>query len=427
MTKGAKYDSIKGAWRLTHEDKSALVPCARVGHTIQELPRKPSQLEPFLLLLGGANLDDTLDEAFVFSTSDGTWSKLNWMVEPLSGPTLSRYEHASAVLPDGDVIVFGGATKSCPLGDLLELKVTHNPPLTGLSISPNSSSSSTFPGESRTQHGSACLTEHGQLLIFSGGAMGNQPVSDIQVHIYDTKSKSWSSVHTTGQTPCVRLGHLLIYQYPSTEPLDAADLHRIPRGRMLIHGGMAEEKFFDDFYQMQFSEVDESHLTGIWCKFVNKSSTDTVSDRMALQDENNLWQTGRVPCARAAHGGVCLNGSGNSICIAKVYIFGGVSTAGALNDMHCFDTQTKQWTEITFNGPVPKPRFDFACCSYMRTSVDNSQVYTGQYCFFLHGGMDTDGHVYNDSWTIVLAEQVLDGSSAITHLIGSSAKLSISE
>ncbi|KAA0199119.1 hypothetical protein FBUS_06237, partial [Fasciolopsis buskii] len=392
--------------QATHQTTSTLIPSARVGHTVHELPLICTHLKPSLLLLGGADPDGTLDEAFIFSPSDGVWTKLNWEAKLSSRPSLARYEHTSAVLPDGGVIVFGGATHSGPLDDVLELRVTENPLLANVSISPDAGSFSAFPGEARTQHGATCLTEHGQLLIFAGGALGNQPVSDNQVHVYNAKSKSWSHVSATGRAPCDRLGHVLLYQCPPNQTLTEIDSHSVvPRGHLFIHGGMAGERFFDDFYQMEFSEDDEKHLIGVWRKFVDKPSSDKTSACMAPSEEDCLYQTGRIPCARAGHGGVCLVGPESPTSSTTVFIFGGVTVSGALNDMYCFDTGTRQWTEIIFEGPVPKPRLDFACCLFTKVDGDGLQINLEKYCFFVHGGMDTDGQMFNDSWTVVLTEK----------------------
>ncbi|VDP85760.1 unnamed protein product [Echinostoma caproni] len=282
-----KKQHLEEQMEMVSHEKSDRIPSARVGHTAHAINQKSSSSQS-IILLGGANLEGTLNEAFLYSTSDDKWSPLNW-TDVSDGPLLSRYEHSSAVLPDGEVFVFGGATQSGPLGDIFRLLLSEespeksNPSVNSLSLSVSDlGSSSLFPGKSRTQHGSACLTEYGQIVVFAGGAMGSQPVSDNQLYMYDTKLQSWLIVQTSGQGPSVRFGHLLLYQHPVEEaPDDTVRLH-IPRGHILIHGGMAEDNFFGDFYQFQFSNLRHTHLRPTVVVFRDlKEAFDSV-DRESL-------------------------------------------------------------------------------------------------------------------------------------------------
>ncbi len=83
-------------------------------------------------------------------------------------------------------MIFGGATAESPQNDLVHLDVdravlpSHKGP-SGKFFPQVKAQFSTTELAKRTQHSSACLTDNGEMLIFSGGGMGSFPVKDQKV------------------------------------------------------------------------------------------------------------------------------------------------------------------------------------------------------------------------------------------------------
>lgn len=85
----------------------------------------------------------------------------------------------------------------------------------------------------------------------------------------------------------------------------------------------------------------------------------TESNEILLFDVDTLVLSkivtgGEIPSARSS---AAMAAVGN-----KLYVFGGLSRdCGWLNDLHAFDTETKQWERIVFHGASPSPRDKLAC------------------------------------------------------------------
>ncbi|CAL8082449.1 unnamed protein product [Calicophoron daubneyi] len=420
-----------GVWRSLDDVSESILPAARVGHTVHVW--YPSKLyeQPILLILGGADPAGTFNEVHVYEVSTSKWTQAT-IPKELS-PALGRYEHTSVFLHNKEIVVFGGATKDGPLDEIIsfQLCADEENPTSSVHILRCDRTPSRFQHGSRTQHSCACLTEFDQLIVFSGGGMGSQPVPDLQVHMYDTVTNAWSIIPAAGSPPCPRFGHLILYQPPKSH---SRCEDRLPRGRLFVHGGMAEDEYFDDFYLLDFSNLSEDTLRANWMDVSERSEWAFGSlERVNPRFNTILERCGRSsdctgPCARAAHGGtlLILDSPGPKVhADALVFLFGGIGRLGALNDMFCFSTGTYCWTEIKLSGLLPQARLDFACCSYIVASSkeaesepDTNSADTSsadgvlapktrflRHYFFIHGGMDTDGNVFNDAMALLLAEE----------------------
>ncbi|KAF5401790.1 hypothetical protein PHET_04777 [Paragonimus heterotremus] len=436
-----------GTWHSLSPPDCIDAPSARVGHSAHSWqPNKvASQLR--IVILGGADPIGTFNDVSLFDPVTKMWTKLAIPPE-LSPPGLSRYEHASAVFNNEEILIFGGATREGPLGDMFSVRLTVDNTtepqsnLCQLTYSSTEMDRATFKHDARTQHTSACLTELGQLLVFARAGLGSKPVLDSQVHMYDIPKNYWSTVNLNNTNgPSERFGHLALYQPPATKSNGTPQ--RLPRGRFYVHGGMAENAFFDDFFQLEFTKIDASGIHGSWSQIEpcmdgnpitsNLTSSCTVQHNRSILTECKTHVSLHVPRARAAHGGVCVPLPTTSERFeVMIFVFGGVSEVGALKDMFCFHTGTNQWTEIELCCPVPKARLDFAYCLFTQTldlMTDNAlsklNLKTGkqilsctssrllrQY-FFIHGGMDTEGNVFDDAWTILLSENYEPYQSSI--------------
>ncbi|KAA3671371.1 Rab9 effector protein with kelch motifs, partial [Paragonimus westermani] len=368
-----------GTWHSLSALDCIDAPSARVGHNAHtwQPDKVVSQLR--IVILGGANLAGTFDDVSLFDPVTRIWTKLTTPPE-IPAPGLSRYEHTSALFNNEEILIFGGATREGPLSDMFSVRLTVDNTtepqsnLWQLTYSSTEVDRATFKHDARTQHTSACLTELGQLLVFAGAGLGSRPVLDNQVHMYDIQKNCWSTVNLTGTNrPSERFGHLALYQPPTTKSGDTPQ--GLPRGRFYVHGGMAESAFFDDFFQLEFTKIDACGIHASWSQIEpsmdrNSMSSDLISTCAARHNRCILTECRTrvslcVPRARAAHGGACVpQPTTHERFEVMIFVFGGVSEVGALNDMFCFHTGTNQWTEIELCCPVPKARLDFAYCLF---------------------------------------------------------------
>jgi len=113
-----------------------------------------------------------------------------------------------------------------------------------------------------------------------------------------------------------------------------------------------------------------------------------------------IENTGKKPAGRAAHGMTrSPESSPNSF-----YIFGGLGEHGGLNDLWRWDVDAKTWTELinpkendVGNRYHPCPRFDFAMTSIRVVDKESGDLMD---FLVLHGGMNSQGDLYNDLWAI---------------------------
>ncbi|CAH8453909.1 unnamed protein product [Schistosoma turkestanicum] len=452
--------SIFGSWCNVSYVLEGNSPLGRVGHSAHVLCLEHQNIgnRPLIIMIGGANTLGVFNEAHILDIISLKWYTVG-LEQTINFPCLGRYEHSSAILNNRELLIFGGATKTGPLSQLLRLQIhCLSTPKTSsvydvdeITASLNQDHSQTdiqqFIYEPRTQHSSVSLTEHNQLLVFSGGDVSSKAVPDDKVHMYDSEINVWSIIPVEGLPPCSRLGHLILYELPYQ--LTSSNYERIPKGKLYIHGGMVNEKLFDDIYVLHFTnQTDDSlRFKGMWSKLypTDKLSPFTTghgngeNECECLNSEDiGLTQT-TSPGPRAAHGGIILTNKIYGHDTSKILIFGGLSLNGALNDMFCFDTNTRQWTEIKYQDSVsPSPRLDFAYCTFSlivkKDSKSNSSMniifkdkqynhdidngdkasddindkdeYYQEY-LFIHGGMDTHGTVFDDAYIILLSEYQL--------------------
>ncbi|XP_067133127.1 rab9 effector protein with kelch motifs-like isoform X1 [Centruroides vittatus] len=343
-----------------------------------------------IFLIGGADPDRAFDQSFVLDLNNMTWTGHS------SGSFCGRYEHSCYIptsYPD-KIYIFGGADLT---GNRNDIQVLDTNTMVWTTVEVDGCQPSP-----RTQHHSAAFGDY--LVVFGGGDCGANPVSDCDVHIFNATTQSWSILTATGNAPSVRHGHAMV-----------------SLGNLIyVHGGMSGPTFYDDFY--------------------------------TLDMENCMWKKlspkGRNPTPRAAHSIVAIN--------KQLFLFGGLSNRGALNDLYRFDTVEEIWVKISVPGKLPSARLDFAICainielirndekgstdgqshpvrkaspswlsntiSFTRNDVGflkcwcfsggmqlkpshsehTSNIQSGRSAIFLHGGMDTQGNIFDDFFIYLL-------------------------
>ncbi|XP_038637710.1 rab9 effector protein with kelch motifs isoform X5 [Scyliorhinus canicula] len=295
-----------------------------------------------------------------------------------------RVGHTLTYVPDtsekGTVIIVGGANPNGSFSDAhilnLETGVWRSPAVNGTPPTP------------RTCHGSAAAIGD-CLYVFGGGDKGAEPVQDIQLHVFDKATLSWSQQSTEGKPPAPRHGHVMV----------------AVGSKLFIHGGLAGKFFFNDMYF-----IDTANMR--WKKVKMK---------------------GDIPGGCAAH---------SAFSHGKyIFIFGGMDATGALNTMYKYHVETNCWTLLEFDSSLPPGRLDHAMCvipwkireyetsspasnnglsAKGNTKESNKQSgndgnFTQRNCSvvqnqtknivnlcLIFGGMDTQGEVYNDCFVTLI-------------------------
>ncbi|CAG9320207.1 unnamed protein product [Blepharisma stoltei] len=60
-----------------------------------------------------------------------------------------------------------------------------------------------------------------------------------------------------------------------------------------------------------------------------------------------------------------------------LYIFGGMSVSGPLNDLWRFQVDGFLWTQIVTSGGIPSPRLKFGYCSFTQNNILKFAVFGG--------------------------------------------------
>ncbi len=97
----------------------------------------------------------------------------------------------------------------------------------------------------------------------------------------------------------------------------------------------------------------------------------------AIQEWMNEEPITQLPPARTGHKAIAYNG--------KMYVFFGMGSGGALDDVWEYNPQTKEWTHITPGGQQPVARYDHSA-KLMGNMV------------WLFGGQDNNGDALSDLW-----------------------------
>ncbi|XP_028319470.1 rab9 effector protein with kelch motifs [Gouania willdenowi] len=335
----------EGIWYSLMPNGSA--PGVSVGHSCVFVP-SVDEGKGKILIVGGANPSGSFSDSQIINLDNHYWDIPDW--ECLE----SRYEHCCFV-PESSpqsVWVFGGAQKSGNRNCVQNIQLTDSKP-NWKTVASNGKAPSP-----RTYHtSSACIGD--KLYVFSGGEAGAAPVSDSQLHVFDTVSSTWSQPKTQGREPLARHGHIVV----------AVGL------KIFIHGGISGDKFYNDLFSL---------------------------DSRSLKWEK-VQAKGDIPLGVASHSAVALG--------KNIYMFGGLTADGASNSMYRFNTEKSRWVLMKFEGDRPPNRLDHSMCILpwkpcCEGDQDEQNSVAGTFqtvnLAFVFGGMDTQGTIFNDCIVTVI-------------------------
>ena len=247
-------------------------PSVRVGHTASFIP-DPNGGNGKVYIIGGANPSGPFSDIHVLDLETFSWDYLD---APGFSP---RYEHA-AFIPQSHptkIYIFGGADQA---GNHNDLQVFDTVSKTWSIVTTTGT-----PPSPRTFHTSSSSVGD-KFIVYSGGNIGADPVSDRQVHCFDANTNCWTVLNIRGDSPKPRHGHAVVAS----------------GNKIFIHGGMSGTTFYSDLHMLDLEK-------NTW---------------------TNIKQKKVCPPPRAAHGALT--------CGSSVYVFGGMNRDGALDDLYRLDT-----------------------------------------------------------------------------------------
>uniref|UniRef100_A0A9J7XKN4 Rab9 effector protein with kelch motifs n=1 Tax=Cyprinus carpio carpio TaxID=630221 RepID=A0A9J7XKN4_CYPCA len=348
-------------------------PAVSVGHTCTFLPSCDAG-KGCIVIVGGANPDGSFSESYIISLDAHEWDIPDWV------GLQARYEHCSFV-PESDprsLWVFAGAEKNGNRNCVQVLRTSADAEGRG------SWQTVQVKGAAptvRTYHtSSACVGD--RLYVFSGGDAGASPVTDPQLHVFDTGLRS-TQYHSRFRTEACITEKLCLFavsvtwMQPESKGTPPAPRHghviAAVGSNIYIHGGMAGEKFHSDMFLL---------------------STETLK-------WEKVRAKGDVPPGVAAHSSVTFG--------KNIFIFGGLTADGATNTMYKFQSDKQRWTLLRFDGDLPPSRLDHSMCLVPWRVKNTPEEHAAQsrdadvvHLCFIFGGMDTQGVIFNDCLVTVL-------------------------
>ncbi len=171
-------------------------PTMRVGHTCTYAKGTSQEDAGKVYVIGGANPNGVFDDTFVLDLNSLQW-------DTVDAPGFrARYEHV-AFSSENDpmkIYVFGGADPSGNMNDVQCLDTTGK---TWSTVATSGQAPSP-----RTFHTTAVVKD--QLIVYSGGHAGADPVDDRQVHSFNISTAMWSVLTPRGDSPKPRHGHVMV-------------------------------------------------------------------------------------------------------------------------------------------------------------------------------------------------------------------------
>lgn len=148
----------------------------------------------------------------------------------------------------------------------------------------------------RSSHQIVATPDGKQLFIFGGEHAPRKPI-DNRVHSYTLETGEWKVLDTTGDIPCPRQGATLA----------------ILGASLFLFGGRTEAE-----ESTSLNELHALHLDTLVWKQINSPSPPPQRNYHTMAAYTDRY----------------------------LYVFGGCGQAGRLNDLWCYDTITRTWTQL---------------------------------------------------------------------------------
>ncbi|KAG6546151.1 hypothetical protein Mapa_012185 [Marchantia paleacea] len=276
------------------------------------------------------------------------WVRLH-LDEPLPSP---RSKHAAVAVGE-QMYVIGGRSAEGLVGDIQVLDMRE---VLWNQIRKNTGPGANGKAPSPPFVGHFVAKWKDMIVVLGGEA--DLKTSIVQVHAYDFKSDSWSSLAPSGDIPPARIGQSVV---------------QVESKLMMFGGEDASGRMLDEFYVLDLDTLEwECPKTG-----------------------------GIKPAPRKYHAAGCYSGR-------YIWIFGGKSYATYYKDVFYLDLTTMEWTKQKTKGSVPQ----IGRARHVGVMVDNN--------FYIVGGENRGQEmvdtlrldVKNREWSIVT---MIEAMSALAH------------
>jgi uncharacterized delta-60 repeat protein len=313
------YEPIAGMWTVTNS-----LNAARNFHTATLLPGGP------VLFVGGDGnsgpLSSTEDYDPSLNPATGSWTNTGAL-------STVRYNHTATLLPNGNVLVAGGAEA----GD-------NDAPLSGAEVYDPTNETWTATGSltiSRSSH-TATLLPNGQVLAVGGrGLSGDNPVPLSGAELYTPATGNWVATASLGSSTTARYfhtatllcdGQVLVAGGQGSGILSSAELFDPARATWTMTGSMNTARYLQTATLLPNGRV----LVAGGAASTNPSSAESGVE---LYDPwNKSWTpTGSLNTARYGH-------TANLLPNGQVLVAGGYGTSGALSSAELYNPTTGRWT-----------------------------------------------------------------------------------
>lgn len=197
-------------------------------------------------------------------------------------------------------------------------------------------------------------------IVFGGDTLklNAKDEMDDDIYLFNINTKRWTIPNPVGKRPCGRYGHKIsVIQH--TEGMKDS-LNKSSGGtKLFLFGGQFDDLYFNDLYSFNLASFRK---------------TDSHWDVIKPESFSPPPMSNHVMCTFDN----------------KLYVFGGETVAGLLNDIFMYDPTINDWQFIMGKAGrqqdgVPKPRQEHSCL-----------VYKNLMC--VYGGKDAEGNYLSDLW-----------------------------
>ncbi|CUA69765.1 Tip elongation aberrant protein 1 [Rhizoctonia solani] len=274
------------------------------------------------------------------------------------GPPLPRFSHSSTISSSlGEIYIFGGIVDGKPTNSTWTVRISQ-----ALDLSPEQGGNTVgvkmtaglveTTGDAPSPRGLHQGVLNGYQLVVWGGIPSHNRSSglaqDNSVYVLNTSSNKWSK-RDIRPAPTARFWHAAC----------------LCGDKLMVFGGAESyDQVLNDLWSLDLTKLDQHNFTWERVEVANGSPT---------------------PAKRGGHAMVTYQD--------KLYVFGGFTGKGSLNDMWCFDLTTRVWTELKSSGDIPTPRAFFAS-----TLVDD--------VIYVSGGVGKGAKELGDIYSFKLNEQI---------------------
>lgn len=197
-------------------------------------------------------------------------------------------------------------------------------------------------------------------IVFGGDTLklNSKKEMDDDIYLFNINTKRWTIPNPIGKRPCGRYGHKITVIQHAEGMKDS--LNKANGGtKLFLFGGQFDDLYFNDLYSFNLASFRK---------------TDSHWDVVKPESFSPPPMSNHVMCTFDN----------------KLYVFGGETVAGLLNDIFMYDPATNDWQFIVGKAGrqqdgVPKPRQEHSCL-----------VYKNLMC--VYGGKDSEGNYLSDLW-----------------------------